>query len=87
MGSPVLAPVLAAVVDGQGSIHRHGSSIADTISNFFSSAGTFFSQLASLSWLPLLLGLAFYSLYLLLRSRALFNAVSCRLSGGERSLA
>ena len=82
MGSPVLAPVLAAVVDGQGTIQRHGSSIADTISNFFSSAGTFFSQLASLSWLPLLLGLAFYSLYLLLRSRALFNAV-CAAYPGE----
>src|ERR1700744_271492 len=75
MGHPAFAPVLAAVAGGQHGVDRHGSSIAETITNFFASAGTFFSQLASLSWLPLLLGLALYSLYLLLRSRALFGAV------------
>ena len=81
MGSPVLAPVLAAAVGGQQVVHHHGSSIADTISSLLSSAGTFFSQLASLSWLSLLLGLALYSLYLLLRSRALFNAVRAAYPG------
>ncbi|MGH3266283.1 MAG: lysylphosphatidylglycerol synthase domain-containing protein, partial [Trebonia sp.] len=40
-----------------------------------SSAVTFFSRLADLSWPSLLLGLALYGLYLLLRSRALFAAV------------
>jgi uncharacterized membrane protein YbhN (UPF0104 family) len=53
----------------------HGSSIGCTVSQLFSSAGTFFSQLAGLSWFSLLLGLALYGLYLLLRSRALWNAV------------
>jgi glycosyltransferase 2 family protein len=53
----------------------HGSSIGSTISSLLDSVGTFFSQLASLSWPSLLLGLALYALYLLLRSRALFNAL------------
>jgi uncharacterized membrane protein YbhN (UPF0104 family) len=52
-----------------------GTSIGTTISHFFDSAGKFFSQLAGLSWLSLLIGLALYALYLLLRSRALYNAV------------
>ena len=54
---------------------HHGNSIIDTINSLLSSAGTFFSQLASLSWPSLLIGLGLYALYLLLRSRALFNAV------------
>ena len=45
------------------------------------SAGTFLSQLASLSWFSLLLGLALYALYLLLRSRALFNALRAAYPG------
>ncbi|HEX8976196.1 MAG TPA: lysylphosphatidylglycerol synthase transmembrane domain-containing protein [Solirubrobacteraceae bacterium] len=58
------------------SAHSHDcSSIGCTVSNLVDSAGTFFSQLASLSWGSLLLGLAFYALYLLLRSRALWAAV------------
>ncbi len=56
--------------------HGHGcSSIGCTVSHLVGSAGTFFSQLASLSWGSLLLGLLFYGLYLLLRSRALWGAV------------
>jgi uncharacterized membrane protein YbhN (UPF0104 family) len=56
--------------------HSHGcSSIGCTVSQLVGSAGTFFSQLAALSWGSLLLGLAFYGLYLLLRSRALWGAV------------
>ncbi|MGH2891293.1 MAG: lysylphosphatidylglycerol synthase domain-containing protein [Solirubrobacteraceae bacterium] len=54
---------------------HHGSSIGDTISSLLSSAGTFFSRLADLSWPSLLLGLVLYALYLGLRSRALFAAV------------
>jgi uncharacterized membrane protein YbhN (UPF0104 family) len=81
MGSPVLAPVVAAVLGGPPSAAQHGSSIADTINSLLSSAGTFFSQLASLSWLSLLIGLAFYALYLLVRSRALFNAIRAAYPG------
>jgi uncharacterized membrane protein YbhN (UPF0104 family) len=66
---PVLAASLAS------SHHRCHASIGCTISDLLSSAGTFFSQLAGLSWISLLIGLAFYGLYLLLRSRALWGAV------------
>ena len=54
---------------------HHSHSIGGTISGLLHSAGTFFAQLANLSWGSLLLGLAFYGLYLLLRSRALWAAV------------
>lgn len=56
-------------------------SVACTVTNLLDSAGTFFSQLASLSWLSLLLGLALYALYLLLRSRALWGAVQTAYPG------
>ncbi len=62
-------------------IAHHGSSFGDTVSELVNSAGNFFSQLASLSWIPLLIGLALYGLYLLLRSRALFNAVRAAYPG------
>lgn len=62
---------------------HHGNSIIDTIDSLLSSAGTFFSQLASLSWVSLLIGLGLYGLYLLLRSRALFNAVRAAYPGGQ----
>ena len=61
--------------------HHHGHSVLDTINGLLSSAGTFFSQLAALQWLPLLLGLVLYATYLLLRSRALFNAVRAAYPG------
>jgi uncharacterized membrane protein YbhN (UPF0104 family) len=57
------------------------TSIAGEVSQFFDSAGSFFSRLASLSWIPLLIGLGLYALYLLLRSRALFNAVRAAYPG------
>jgi uncharacterized membrane protein YbhN (UPF0104 family) len=47
-----------------------------------SSVGTFFSQLAGLNWIALLIGLAAYGLYLWLRSRALFDAVRAAYPGG-----
>jgi uncharacterized membrane protein YbhN (UPF0104 family) len=65
-----MVPIAAGTTN---SVH-HGTSIGATISHLLSAAGKFFSQLASLSWVSLLIGLALYSLYLLLRSRALFNA-------------
>ena len=60
---------------------HHGSSFADTVTRLLDSTGTFFSQLAGLSWVPLLIGLALYSLYLLLRSRALWGAVRAAYPG------
>jgi uncharacterized membrane protein YbhN (UPF0104 family) len=61
-------------------LHK-GATIGQTISNLLSSAGTFFSQLADLRWGWLLLGLALYAIYLLLRSRALFNALKAAYPG------
>jgi glycosyltransferase 2 family protein len=72
-------PVLLIAAAGA----RHGSSIIDTINSLLSSAGTFFSQLASLNWPSLLIGLGLYALYLLLRSRALFNAVRAAYPDGR----
>lgn len=51
------------------------ASLGSDISRFFDSVGDFFSNLAGLNWLALLLALLFYFGYLTLRSRALFNAV------------
>ena len=61
----------------------HHSSIASTVQSLTSSIGTFFSQLASLSWGALLLGLALYGVYLLLRSRALWGALRAAYPGVE----
>ncbi len=51
------------------------ASLGSDVSQFFDSVGTFFSNLAGLSWGPLLLALLCYAAYLSLRSRALYNAV------------
>ncbi|HMJ03042.1 MAG TPA: lysylphosphatidylglycerol synthase domain-containing protein [Conexibacter sp.] len=51
------------------------ASIGSDLDQFFDSVGTFFSNLAGLSWGPLLLALLCYAAYLTLRSRAIFNAV------------
>ncbi len=66
--------VLAVIVPAPAPSHHH-TSIGETISHLLSSAGQFFSQLAGLSWGALLIGMALYAGYLLLRSRALYNAV------------
>jgi uncharacterized membrane protein YbhN (UPF0104 family) len=60
---------------------HHGTSIQTTISHVLESAGQFFSQLANLSWGSLLIALVLYAVYLLLRSRALFNAVRAAYPG------
>ncbi len=65
--------VLAVIAPG-AQPHHHAS-IGDTVSHLLNSAGQFFSQIASLNWLSLLFGLLLYGGYLLLRSRALYNAV------------
>ncbi len=60
---------------------HHGTSIQTTISHVLEAAGQFFAQLANLSWGSLLIALALYAIYLLLRSRALFNAVRAAYPG------
>src|SRR6201989_2005735 len=57
------------------------TSIGATITNVVDAAGNFFSQLSALNFWSLLLGLALYGIYLLLRSRALFNAVRAAYPG------
>jgi uncharacterized membrane protein YbhN (UPF0104 family) len=59
------------------------ASVGSTITHVIDSAGNFFSQLSSLAWGALLIGLGFYGIYLLLRSRALFNAVRAAYPGEE----
>ncbi len=51
------------------------ASVGSDVSQFFDAVGTFFSNLAGLSWGPLLLALLCYAGYLTLRSRALLSAV------------
>ncbi len=76
--APTAAPALISAHIPIISAH---TSIGTTIANLLDNAGQFFSQLASLSWVSLLLGLALYALYLLLRSRALWGAVSAAYPG------
>jgi uncharacterized membrane protein YbhN (UPF0104 family) len=59
------------------------ASIGSTITNVVNSAGNFISQLSKLSWGALLIALALYGVYLLLRSRALFNAIRAAYPGEE----
>jgi uncharacterized membrane protein YbhN (UPF0104 family) len=61
--------------------HHVSCSIGCTVSHFIHNAGTFFSQLADLRWISLLIGLVAYAVYLLLRSRALWAAVSAAYPG------
>jgi uncharacterized membrane protein YbhN (UPF0104 family) len=49
--------------------------IVASLGDFFDAVGKFFSNLAAVSWGPLLLGLACFGVYLSLRSRAYFNVV------------
>ncbi|MGI8429787.1 MAG: lysylphosphatidylglycerol synthase transmembrane domain-containing protein [Solirubrobacteraceae bacterium] len=71
--------VLAAV---SSPAHHHAhTSIGTTISHLLDSAGKFFSQLANLNWVALLIALVCYSLYLLLRSRALWGAIRTAYPG------
>ena len=51
------------------------AAIGDDISNFFDAVGEFFSSLAEISWISLLLGLPFFGVYLTMRSRAYFNVL------------
>jgi uncharacterized membrane protein YbhN (UPF0104 family) len=51
------------------------ASLTDTVETFLDAASDFFSNLAEINWLALLVALACFGMYLLLRSRALFNAL------------
>jgi uncharacterized membrane protein YbhN (UPF0104 family) len=57
------------------------TSIGSTVDHVINSAGNFFSQLSSLDFISLLIGLGLYAVYLALRSRALFNAVRAAYPG------
>ena len=67
-------PGLAVAAVSTAGTHHHAS-IGSTVDGLIASIGTFLGQLAGLNWFSLLLGLALYAAYLLLRSRALFNAL------------
>ena len=73
--------VIAAAAASTAHHAHHGTSIGSTISQLLDSVGKFFSQLANLSWFSLLIGLVCYGIYLLLRSRALFNAIRAAYPG------
>lgn len=51
------------------------TSIGQSASSFFDAVGQFFSDLAAVHWLDLLVGLAFFGLNLTLRSRAFFHSL------------
>jgi len=76
-GEPIMEPMPVQALTGAAVTAgaQHHASVGSTISHLIDSAGTFLSQLTSLSWFSLLLGLALYAVYLLLRSRALWGAL------------
>jgi glycosyltransferase 2 family protein len=49
------------------------ASIGDSFSSFFDAVGSFFSNLAGVQWIPLILALVFFTIYLTLRARASFH--------------
>jgi uncharacterized membrane protein YbhN (UPF0104 family) len=49
------------------------ASIGSSIDSFFDAVGSFADSVASIRWLPLLLGLVLFTAYLSLRARAFFN--------------
>jgi uncharacterized protein (TIRG00374 family) len=51
------------------------ASITGDLSSFFDAVGSFFSQLASVGWGSLAIGLIAFGIYLTIRSRALFHAL------------
>jgi uncharacterized protein (TIRG00374 family) len=51
------------------------TSVGQSLSSFFDAVGQFFSDLAAVHWLALLLGLVFFGLNLTLRSRAFFHSL------------
>ena len=52
-----------------------------SLNDFFDAVDSFFSNLASVRWVPLLLGLALFGIYLTFRSRAYFNVLRAAYPG------
>ena len=71
---------VALAAAGRGAKIGHAS-VGGTFSRLLHSAATFFSGLADLRWVPLLIGLALYAGYLALRSRALLAALRAAYPG------
>ena len=55
--------------------------VVASIGSFFDAVGSFFENLASVSWLTLVLGLALFGIYLALRSLAWFNVLRAAYPG------
>jgi uncharacterized membrane protein YbhN (UPF0104 family) len=51
------------------------ASIGSSLESFFDAVGSFADSLASIKWVPLILGLIAFTAYLTLRSRAFFNVL------------
>src|SRR5258708_6696880 len=51
------------------------ASVGSSLTSFFDAVGQFFSSIAGLNWIALVLALAAFAVYLLLRSRAIFVAL------------
>jgi uncharacterized membrane protein YbhN (UPF0104 family) len=56
-------------------VRVQSASLGDSFQSFFDAVGEFFSNLASVQLLPLLLALGFFTIYLTLRARASFNVL------------
>ncbi len=59
------------------------ASIGDSFSSFFDAVGSFFSNLAAVSWLALGLALVLFVIYLTLRARASFNILRAAYPDSE----
>src|SRR5436305_13630686 len=62
-------------------LHRPSCSVGCTVSHAVHDVTTFFSQFAQLRFTSLLIGVACYGMYLLLRSRALWAALQTAYPG------
>src|SRR3954452_18022406 len=52
------------------------ANLGDSFSSFFDAAGSFFSNLAQVHWISLLLALVFFTFYLTLRARGSLHILS-----------
>jgi uncharacterized membrane protein YbhN (UPF0104 family) len=57
------------------------ASIGSSVESFLNAVGDFFSSLGEVGWVPLLLGLLFFLVYLSLRSRAFFHTLRAAYPG------
>lgn len=66
---------LCSAVRTLGVVVLASTSVGHSVSIFLEAAGQFFSDLAAVHWPALVLGLAFFTLNLTIRSRAFFNSL------------